>query len=141
MNYTSQTRTNYVRLADGKTKQDWDNLISNIMFEDFGEIIDSETKKGEPQYGFIGKPLSLKTLEDSDFDYDELFNKIVKQFQSIIHPDDVLIIEEIGSEGDRYYVAQAEIITTKLHEVVTLQDAVENKLSELHIEADNFPEY
>ena len=141
MNYTSQTRTNYVRLADGKTKQDWDNLIPNIMFEDFGKSIDSETEKGEPQYGFIGKPLSLKTREDSDFDYDELFNKIVKQFQSIIHPDDVLIIEEIGSEGDRYYVAQAEIITTKLHEFVTLQDAIENKLSELHIKTSNFAEY
>ena len=125
--YNGFTRTNYFSVTDEDMLRDivdrivWDN--DDGFFEDRG---------GKFAFGSYGSICGLRKAEsendsDSDEDYDDEFEAdvVYEALQSIVAPDDAIIITEIGYEKLRYLVGYAVIITSKAIETVELRtDAV-----------------
>lgn len=125
--YNGFTRTNYFSVTDEDMLRDivdrivWDN--DDGFFEDRG---------GKFAFGSYGSICGLRKAEsendsDSDEDYDDEFeaDAVYEALQSIMAPDDAIIITEIGYEKLRYLVGYAVVITSKAIETVELRtDAV-----------------
>lgn len=125
--YNGFTRTNYFSVTDEDMLRDivdrivWDN--DDGFFEDRG---------GKFAFGSYGSICGLRKAEsendsNSDEDYDDEFeaDAVYEALQSIMAPDDAIIITEIGYEKLRYLVGYAVVITSKAIETVELRtDAV-----------------
>ena len=129
--YNGFTRTNYFSVTDEDMLRDivdrivWDN--DDGFFEDRG---------GKFAFGSYGSICGLRKAEsENDSDSDEAYDDdcddeceadaVYEALQSIMAPDDAIIITEIGYEKLRYLVGYAVVITSKAIETVELRtDAV-----------------
>lgn len=113
-NYCACVRTNYFRVTDEeKYKKLYKGLSADYEIYDFTKT-DPDTKEiyhGFGAYSTIdyypcGDPFS-EDAEDEEPNLDMFLNEI----QKIIHPDDAMIIIEVGNEKLRYLVGSATVVT------------------------------
>lgn len=130
-NYYGKVRTNYFRVTD---KDIFYKLIGNLVSDDSVEVWD-KTINGETYFVFGSysdinyKVYELDSEYEDDYEYD--MNVFYNEMQKIIHPDDALIITEIGNEKLRYLGATAIVITSKGCELVSLQNCALSVAREL----------
>lgn len=131
-NYFGFTRTNYFSVTDEEKLRD---IVNRIIWdsEDDGFF---EERDGMFAFGEYGSICGLRRAEsedscDAEEDYDEdcddefEADAVYEALQSIVAPDDAIIITEIGYEKLRYLVGYAVVITSKAIETVELRtDAV-----------------
>ncbi len=135
-NYYGFTRTNYFRVTDAERLR---KIVDNThLGEDTLELF--ERKVGdETWYGF-GCYDSIEGLYpnweradeyDEPEDADPSFDLFEDELQMILHPDDAIIITEVGYEKLRYLTAYSTIITAKGCEYVDLRNCAIDKAQEL----------
>ena len=127
-NYNSFTRTNYFSVTNEDQLRD----IADRIIWDSGDDGFFEERSGKFAFGAYGSVCGLRKADsendiDSDEDYDDEFetDAVYEALQSIVAPDDAIIITEIGHEKLCYLVGYAVVITSKAIETVELRtDAV-----------------
>lgn len=128
--YNDFTRTNYFSVTDEDMLRD---IVDRIVWDSGDGFF--EDRSGKFAFGSYGSVCGLRGVEsedncDSEEDYDDCdddfeADAVYEALQSIVAPDDAIIITEIGYEKLRYLVGYAVVITSKAIETVELRtDAV-----------------
>lgn len=118
MNYYGKMRTNWFKVTDKEMLAEY---VSELEGEGLCIRVRSSdnlfciTCNGELYY-------DGRSVNDSGF-----YNLM----QKIIAEDDAMIVMEIGSEGTRYFVAYADIITRNSITYVNLEESVTFKVREI----------
>lgn len=131
-NYYGNTRTNYFRV---KNEKEFKEIIDLIQVSEDEIEYWTEEKNGETYYAFGVHDSILGVCEcpycnscegcefdkeerneecsscDCDGEYD--YDKMCELLQTIVHPEDAIIIVESGYEKLRYVGANSTIITSK----------------------------
>lgn len=134
-------RTNYVRITD---VDKFNDIISHCIIDGGEEIkIITHTDENDvTRYGFYCEECidgmripgvdcnetNCKNCPDfSDCDGDCEYEAFIKELQTVIAPDDALIITTFNYEKMRYLAAYADIVTCKKWKYIELADiAVDN---------------
>ncbi len=126
-NYYGFTRTNYFRVTDSERLK----KIIDSTYADGEKTHLYERSSGENTYyafGCYGTIAGLPedwertdAVEHNDLDYDAYFETLVEELSEILHPDDAIIITEVGYEKLRYLTAYSTIITRFEVETVELR--------------------
>lgn len=124
-NYYGNTRTNYFRVIDEKKYNEIAESI--ICSEDSLELWTNEID-GVTHYGFgVNDDISgvcecehCLEVQKGNVEYDEdmceyeySYDKMCELLQSVVHPEDAIIIVSTGYEKLRYVGGYSTIITTK----------------------------
>lgn len=139
-NYYGKTRSNYFRVTDperlsaiiGDTKTGEDDL------ELWNEELNNETWYAFGGYStIIGLKPPCDDGDDDEYDDEPDFASFERALQEILHPEDAIIITEIGNEKLRYLTAYSIIITKdEIASVGLAEHAVQKAVDML-----NNPEY
>lgn len=140
-NYYGTTRTNYFRVTDEKRFR---RIVEKTVLDDGKLLVFEREKDGQKYFGFGFdsaiqglRPiwdLSEKSKETDEIgpgDYEPSYDLFEYELRQILHPDDAIIITEVGSENLRYLVAYSIIITKNGSEHVCLEDSAIEKAQEL----------
>lgn len=131
-NYFGVARTNYFRVTDENGFREMMKRVKGS--EDDIEVFEREID-GVQHFGFgcyssiLG--LSDNEDEDGDGDSDAMYSNFVTALQQLLHPEDAVIMFEIGYEKLRYLVGHAHVIAQKNEASVDLISTAVKKAKEL----------
>lgn len=107
-NYYGNTRTNYFRVTD---EDKFKAIMSDTVMNDDQLEIWEKDILGVKHFAFggYGSLYYEKELEDGSVldDIDAFY----EQLQTVIHPEDAIIITEVGNEKLRYLIGCSTVIT------------------------------
>ncbi len=107
-NYYSKTRTNMFKVLDEKRYKE---IVGNLICD--GRIFSENVGKDGETYHFIAADGNLEYVDPESDDEDLDLNLFLKELQKILPDDQVVIIEEVGSEALRYLVGYVIVLTSK----------------------------
>lgn len=121
-NYYGNTRTNYFRVTD---EEKFKNILSKCNVSD-DELETWERNVDGNKYFAFGGYGSLICYKDSEAEDDDLelddIEIIYEKLSTVVHPEDAIIITEIGNEKLRYLIGASVIITCNAVEYIDIHD-------------------
>jgi hypothetical protein len=136
-NYNAFIRTNYFAVTD---EVEFRKIIASVCAEDEVSVFEQPQPDGTMKFGFglYGGIYGLPTNPD-DEDEDPEMDSFESALQTVLAPDDAILMTEIGYEKLRYLTAICKIITKNVIQYMDLRDSALATAKELLDDPDSRP--
>lgn len=116
-NYYGNTRTNYFRVID---EDKFNEIMADVVISEDQLEIWHEERNGEKYFAFGGYGCLYYEKELEDGSVLDDIDSFYEQLQTVIHPEDAIILTEVGNEKLRYLIAVSVVITKDMVDFIDL---------------------
>lgn len=133
-NYCASTRTNYFRVTD---EEKFHKIMEGAVVSDDQLEIWHEKEDGVKYFAFGGYGSLYYEQELENGDVLDDIDSFYEQLQTVVHPEDAIIITEVGNEKLRYLIGVSVVITKDAVDFIDL-DSTSINLARMLLKNDHY---